>query len=84
MLAFFAVLALLVASNFQVAFTVFHTLFFPGKDNWIFDYRTDPIIGAMPQAFFMNCAILIVSSVLILTAALILTAIIKRKIKAKR
>ena len=82
-LLFFAVLGLLVASNFQVAFTVFHTIFFPGKDNWIFDYRTDPIIGAMPQAFFMNCAILIVSSILLLTVALIVFALIKRKIKIK-
>lgn len=25
------------ATNFDRAFTVFHSLFFPGKDNWIFD-----------------------------------------------
>ena len=39
MLAVFTVIGLLVASNFNLAFEVFHTLFFPGKDNWIFDYR---------------------------------------------
>ena len=27
------------ATNFDRAFTVFHSLFFPGKDNWIFDLR---------------------------------------------
>ena len=80
MLAVFTVIGLLVASNFNLAFEVFHTLFFPGKDNWIFDYRVDPIIGAMPQAFFMNCAILIVSSIAVLTVALIVSGIPGRKI----
>lgn len=79
MLATFTLLGLLVASDFNLAFTVFHTIFFPGKDNWIFDYRVDPIIGAMPQAFFMNCAILIVSSIIVLTLALIVSGILGRK-----
>ena len=26
-----------VATNFSRAFTIFHRLFFPGKENWIFD-----------------------------------------------
>lgn len=47
------------ATNFSRAFTVFHTLFFPGKDNWLFDPYTDPIICILPQEFFRNCAIFI-------------------------
>ena len=36
------------ATNFDHAFTVFHSLFFPGNDNWIFDPAQDPIITLMP------------------------------------
>lgn len=56
----FIVIAGLAAMNFDKAFVIFHTLFFPGKTNWIFDYRTDEIINILPQVFFRNCALLIV------------------------
>ena len=39
----------LAALDFQRAFVVFHTLFFPGKTNWLFDWRTDPIILFPPE-----------------------------------
>ena len=58
------VLGILAALDFNRAFVVFHSIFFPGKDNWIFDYRTDPIILVLPQDFFMHCAILIGAGVL--------------------
>lgn len=70
-LTVFAVLGVLVAIGFDTAFRVFHTIFFPGKDNWLFNPRYDEIILAMPEQFFMNCAILIGSSVIILSLALI-------------
>ena len=54
-----SLVGILAALDFDRAFVVFHTLFFPGKDNWIFDWRTDPIILILPQDFFRNCAILI-------------------------
>lgn len=53
------VLVGLVASDFDRAFEVFHQIFFPGKDNWLFDPRTDEIITVLPEQFFMNCAIFI-------------------------
>lgn len=56
----------LACLDFSRAFVVFHTLFFPGKDNWLFDPRTDPIIYLLPQEFFRNCAIAIF---LLLTSA---------------
>lgn len=71
-LGLFSAIALIAAVDFDRAFTVFHTLFFPGKDNWIFDPRTDEIILALPQTFFMNCAILIVSAIIIASASCIL------------
>ena len=54
-------IALLAALDFDGAFTVFHSIFFPGKDNWLFDPVTDPVILILPEAFFRNCAIAIVS-----------------------
>ena len=68
--AAFLAISLLAALNFDRAFVVFHRLFFPGKDNWLFDPATDQIILILPQVFFQNCAILIV--LLLLSACLIL------------
>ncbi len=49
----------LAALDFNRAFVIFHALFFPGKDNWLFDPAADQIILVMPEAFFRNCALLI-------------------------
>ena len=49
----------LAAIDFDRAFVIFHSIFFPGKTNWVFDWFTDPIIRVLPQEFFRNCAILI-------------------------
>ena len=63
----------LAALDFDRAFVLFHALFFPGKDNWIFDWREDPIILFLPQDFFRNCAILILALLLVWCGALILS-----------
>lgn len=55
----FLIVGGLAATNFERAFVVFHSIFFPGKTNWLFDWRTDPIILLLPEDFFRNCAILI-------------------------
>ena len=68
----FLVVGALAASDFQRAFVVFHTLFFPGKTNWVFDWREDPIILLLPEEFFRNCALLILALLLAWCAALIL------------
>ena len=77
--ATFAGLGILVALDFDRAFVVFHKLFFPGKDNWIFDSRFDPIINMLPEEFFRNCALLILFAILLSCGALILLDIHKRK-----
>lgn len=69
------------ATNFDHAFTVFHSLFFPGKDNWIFDPAQDPIITLMPEEFFRNCAVLILAVLIAACAAIIIAD--KRKGYAK-
>lgn len=49
----------LAALDFDRAFVIFHSIFFPGKTNWVFDWYADPIIRVLPQDFFMDCAIFI-------------------------
>lgn len=66
------VLGGLAALDFDRAFTVFHSVFFPGKTNWLFNPHTDPIILVMPQEFFMHCAMLIGAGVLIFSVGILL------------
>ncbi len=79
-LLLFATLAVLVSQDFSSAFTIFHKIFFPGKDNWMFNPYTDPVILFMPQEFFMNCAVLICASILLISVILIIRGM-KKKIK---
>lgn len=65
------VILIIAAVGFDEAFAGFHAMFFPGKDNWVFDPRTDEIIRVMPEEFFMNCAIIIASGLIGFAAALI-------------
>ncbi len=78
-LILFAVIGVLAALDFNKAFIVFHNIFFYGKDNWMFDSSKDQIISALPQEFFLNCAILIVASIIIISFSLIFYAIFKKK-----
>lgn len=69
--ASFLIVGGLAALDFDRAFVIFHSVFFPGKDNWIFDWQTDPIILFLPQDFFRNCAVLILALLLAWCDALI-------------
>lgn len=69
----------LAAADFDRAFTLFHKLFFPGKANWLFDWRADPIILFLPQTFFRNCAIFILAAVLLGCSACILYDFCRKK-----
>lgn len=68
----------LAALDFNRAFTIFHAIFFPGKDNWLFDPATDQIILVMPETFFRNCTILIGIMLLVCCGALICSDLIRR------
>ena len=68
----------LAALDFNRAFTVFHAIFFPGKDNWLFDPATGQIILVMPETFFRNCAILIGVVLLVCCGALICSDLLHR------
>ncbi len=63
----------LAATDFYRAFVIFHTLFFPGKDNWLFDEATDAIITILPRTYFMDCAILILAVLILGCGVLIAT-----------
>lgn len=45
--------------DFEGLFTAFHTAFFPGKTNWVFDWRMDQIILILPEDFWARAAILV-------------------------
>lgn len=77
------IVAGLAALDFDRAFTVFHAIFFPGKDNWIFDPATDQIILVMPEVFFRNCALLIGGVLLLCCAALILGDCLSRRARRR-
>ncbi len=76
-LTLFAALGIVIAIDFDTAFTVFHKLFFPGKDNWLFNYSTDEIIRALPQQFFANCALLIGTSIIALSLGCVIFGIVE-------
>ena len=75
------VIGSLAALDFHRAFVIFHSIFFPGKDNWMFDWNADQIIRVLPQQFFMNCAILIGAGVLALSLTVIVTELCFKKEK---
>ena len=68
----------LAALDFGRAFVIFHRIFFPGKDNWMFNPRTDEIILVLPQEFFRNCAILIGAGLLVMSVLLMILSKNKR------
>ena len=78
----FAIIGGLAALDFDAAFTVFHRIFFPGKDNWLFSWYEDEIIRILPQDFFMNCAILILVSIILICLGCIFGGLIGKYIRS--
>lgn len=68
----FTTVAALAATDFDRAFEVFHKLFFPGKDNWLFSPYQDPVILILPWEFFRNCAVLIFAVIVLCCVGLVL------------
>lgn len=80
----FLIVGGLAALDFDRAFVVFHALFFPGKDNWLFNPYTDEIINILPQEFFMNCAILILAILILGCIILMVSDLMYSKKKTER
>ncbi len=72
------IVVIVAAINFDFAFRIFHSIFFPGKENWIFYYDEDPIILIFPEAFFINCMIFIIVVFLILAFIPLISEIVKK------
>ncbi len=77
----FILVGIFMLSDFQKVFVVFHNIFFFGKENWVFDIMTDPIIKILPKEFFLNCAFLVVGSVLLISFILLIFGLLKGKKK---
>ena len=75
-------LAIYALIDVNSAYTFFHAVLFPGKDNWVFNPRTDPIINALPEQFFLDCGILIFSVLLLVLLVVIIYNIVK-KVKSR-
>ena len=58
------ILFILCMINFNAVFLIFHKIAFR-NDDWLFDPMTDPIINLLPEAFFMQCAFIIIGFVII-------------------
>lgn len=63
-----SLLGIFMSINFEKTFIIFHKIFFPGNNDWIFDPVTDPVINILPEDFFMHCAIMIIAIVLVFCA----------------
>lgn len=79
----FLIVGGLAATNFERAFVIFHSLFFPGKTNWLFDWRTDPIILLLPEDFFRNCAVLILALLIFWCVILIVADLLAQRSRKK-
>lgn len=75
----FLIVGALAALDFDRAFVLFHALFFPGKDNWLFDPSVDQIINILPQEYFRDCAVLILAILVLGCAALIVCDLARPK-----
>ncbi|MBR6826446.1 MAG: TIGR01906 family membrane protein, partial [Oscillospiraceae bacterium] len=78
-LGIFALVGGLGSIDFDKTFVIFHRIFFPGKDNWIFDPAENGIILALPETFFLRCGILFISSMLLISLTLVLVSAKKSK-----
>lgn len=73
----FSLLLVSISVNFSETFTMFHKIFFR-NDYWVFDYRTDPVILALPEQLFLILSVIIIG---LLFAVCLLIKVIHYKCK---
>ena len=77
------ILAILIASDFNQYFVMFHEIFFD-NDLWLLDPRTDLLIRMLPEGFFFDMVIrigLIFASFLMILLSISVAVLWKRKDK---
>ena len=78
----FGILIGLITFNFSNTFTMFHKIFFR-NDYWLFDYRTDPVILALPEELFMILSVIIITILFIVCLVIKVTYYKVRKLNTK-
>ncbi len=61
-----------VLADFDGAFTGFHAILFPGKDNWLLNVYSDPVVRLLPEQFFVHCGIFVAFGVFIFSSVFII------------
>ncbi len=82
-LLFMAIVGIFAAIDFTALFDTFHAVFFPGKENWVFNEDTEEVINILPEEFFAVCAGFIVGLVVILSVVAIVVGVVN-KVKADK
>lgn len=77
------IVGIFALANFDLLFEVFHSVFFPGKENWIFNESTEEVINILPEEFFAVCAGFVVAVSAILSVVSIAVGVV-RKVKADK
>ena len=80
----FGAIGLMASRDFDSFFVKFHQLFFPGKDNWIFDEAKDEIIKILPEQVFSNFALIIFGIIIGLSVISILVDFVLATRSAKK
>ncbi|AJM71827.1 TIGR01906 family membrane protein [Mycoplasma yeatsii] len=76
---FAIVISIFALIDFDKDFEIFHKIFFMQKDNWIFNPDSDQIINILPEEFFRNCTIFILSTTIIICCSTIIYNLVKIK-----
>jgi len=79
-LALTAILAALIASNFDRAFTIFHEMFF-NNSLWILNPDTDLLINIVPLGFFMDISRTIAIIFIVFCLLAIVLSFVYNKVK---
>ena len=83
-LLFFLVVGIYGLVDFDGLFVLFHSVFFPGKSNWIFDPNKDQIINILPESFFACCGAFIGSVALLECVGGIVYGFVGKHVRKKR
>ena len=76
LVALFGIIGAVAARDFSGFFVKFHEVFFPGKENWIFDEAQDEIIKILPEEVFRNFALIILAVIIAASVVCILADLV--------
>ncbi len=83
-IALMAIIGIFAAIDFDKLFNLFHAVFFPGKDNWVFNEDIEEVIKILPEEFFAVCVGFIVGLVVLLSVIAIVVGVVYKVKNDKR